>query len=119
MRGCAKDGKSAAFQRIVFLIRNWEYKDEHDYGERGGQAYLDTYFDVINNEGKVKETDERHQKIRQCFSKFECYLMPHPGMKVTNANFDGRLSGKKSIVMIVPICIYLYIYSFKLIFLLS
>lgn len=89
-----KEVKSTAFQRIVFLIRNWENEDEYNYGERGGQAYLDSYFDVSNKGEKITETTERHIKIRQSFSKFECYLMPHPGMKVTRADFDGRLSGK-------------------------
>lgn len=33
-------------------------------------------------------------RLRQCFRKVNCFLMPHPGLKVTNRReFDGRLEG--------------------------
>lgn len=33
-------------------------------------------------------------RLHQCFRRVNCFLMPHPGLKVTNRReFDGRLGG--------------------------
>jgi len=83
------------FQRMVFLIRDWQYQTEHPYGSQGGQRYIDSYLDVTNKGIEQGELNERRKHVRECISQVQCYLMPHPGKKVANGegNYDGRLSG--------------------------
>lgn len=83
--------KAAPFQDLHFLVRDWPYPYEYEYGRKGGAKLL---------EKRLMITGEQHEELQQlrhhlhsCFSKISCFLMPHPGLKVaTNPNFDGRLA---------------------------
>ena len=96
----SRDSSTAAvstmkpFQRIVFLIRDWPYQKRHAYGSQGGADYLETYLNVPE-EMEGTELSVRRRHIRQYFDQVDCYLMPHPGMKVANDDddSDGRPSG--------------------------
>ena len=45
-----------------------------------------------------EEIQNVRKHIHSCFTKVNCFLLPHPGLKVaTSPNFDGRLSGKSPI----------------------
>ncbi|XP_038073230.1 atlastin-2-like [Patiria miniata] len=79
------------FQSLMFLVRDWSYPYEYNYGEEGGNRVL---------EKRIKQCGSKHQELLQvrrhihaCFEKIGCFLMPHPGMAVArNPKFDGRLS---------------------------
>ena len=44
------------------------------------------------NEKQHPELKELRLNIKQCFNTLNCYLMPHPGLKVCNSpEFDGKL----------------------------
>ncbi|EDO43003.1 predicted protein [Nematostella vectensis] len=78
------------FQRLLFLVRDWSFPYEANYGEAGGSQIL---------ERRLKTTERQHSEllqvrkhIKECFEKIGCFLMPHPGLRVaTNPTFDGRL----------------------------
>eukprot|EP00051_Salpingoeca_urceolata_P032553 m.16297 g.16297 ORF g.16297 m.16297 type:complete len:541 (-) comp5206_c0_seq2:60-1682(-) len=81
------------FQSLMFLIRDWQYKEEHDYGAKGGLEYLET--EVLRDD--EQEMDEELRQLRRhllsCYEQIGCYLMPHPGRKVAGSKqFDGKLS---------------------------
>ncbi|XP_064482960.1 atlastin-2-like [Ornithodoros turicata] len=82
--GCGQSSKP--FQKMVFLVRDWMYPDDHQYGLEGGNAFLNTW---LNRGGPSKCADH----ITSTFDNIECFLMPHPGDKVKKSSFDGRLSG--------------------------
>jgi atlastin len=80
------------FQQLIFLIRDWPNQEEYDYGFKGGNDYL---------KEEVLKIDEDHQpnmkelrrNVKKPFEIMECFLMPHPGFKVSGKNqFDGRWS---------------------------
>ncbi|XP_074599936.1 atlastin GTPase [Brevipalpus obovatus] len=79
------------FQRLMFLIRDWSYPYEYEYGIGGGQHLLEEQLKVTS---KQRPQLQRVRKnINSCFSHIGCFLLPHPGPKVaTNPNFDGRVS---------------------------
>lgn len=78
------------FQRLVFLVRDWSFPYEAEYGSNGGDQIL---------EKRLRMTEKQHSELMQvrkhiksCFSDISCFLMPHPGLKVsTNPAFDGSL----------------------------
>ncbi|XP_041922413.1 atlastin-2 isoform X1 [Alosa sapidissima] len=78
------------FQKLMFLIRDWCYPYEHRYGLEGGNGFLDRRLQVTQNQHEELQNVRKH--IHACFSSIDCFLLPHPGLKVaTNPNFDGRL----------------------------
>uniref|UniRef100_A0A8B9LFT5 Atlastin GTPase 2 n=1 Tax=Astyanax mexicanus TaxID=7994 RepID=A0A8B9LFT5_ASTMX len=76
--------------RLLFLIRDWCYPYEHDYGLAGGNRFLERRLQVKQNQHEELQNVRKH--IHACFSNIGCFLLPHPGLKVaTNPYFDGRL----------------------------
>lgn len=105
----------------MFLIRDWSYPYEHEYGLKGGKNFLERrlqvrlkrdripeyvvlqiqcMFDYLDPQVKQNQHEELQnvrKHIHSCFSNISCFLMPHPGLKVaTNPYFDGRLRGEKT-----------------------
>ncbi|RXN24778.1 atlastin-2-like isoform X1 [Labeo rohita] len=95
------------FQKLLFLIRDWCYPYEHDYGLKGGNRFLERRLQVKQNQHEELQNVRKH--IHSCFSSIGCFLLPHPGLKVaTNPYFDGRLRDinmefKKELQNLVPL----------------
>lgn len=86
----AQKEAAKTFQRLLFLVRDWNYPDEYKYGAEGGRAVIESRLKI--KDGQPKELTELRKKIRSCFSEIDGFLMPHPGDKVArDSNFDGRL----------------------------
>lgn len=79
------------FQRLQFLVRDWSFPYEAEYGAIGGSKILRNRLEVSEKQHPELQSLRRH--ITACFDQINCYLMPHPGLTVaTNPNFDGRLA---------------------------
>ncbi|XP_034407761.1 atlastin-2 [Cyclopterus lumpus] len=95
------------FQSLMFLIRDWCYPYEHNYGLEGGNNFLNKRLQVKQNQHEELQNVRKH--IHSCFSNIGCFLLPHPGLKVaTNPNFDGRLKDidgdfKTALAKLVPL----------------
>ncbi|XP_071554538.1 atlastin isoform X8 [Temnothorax nylanderi] len=82
---------STPFQRLQFLVRDWVYPYEADYGANGGKKLLDKRLEISDRQHPELQSLRKH--IKSCFSDISCFLMPHPGLEIaTNPIFDGRLS---------------------------
>ncbi|KAL5276425.1 ATL2.2 family protein [Megaselia abdita] len=78
------------FQKLQFLIRDWACAYNYKYGAEGGKAMLDNYLKISENQHKELKGVREH--IKSCFYEIECFLMPHPGLKVcTKQDFTGQL----------------------------
>ncbi|CAG0891478.1 unnamed protein product [Darwinula stevensoni] len=93
-RLCLEESAEKPFQNFLFLVRDWMNKHEFSYGSEGGQMLLDEKLQTSGRQQeKVKKVKE---DIKLCFSKLNCFLMPHPGEKVAgDPNFSGCLSDIK------------------------
>ncbi|XP_077494152.1 atlastin-1-like isoform X2 [Amblyomma americanum] len=79
------------FQSLLFLVRDWCFPYEANYGADGGKMVLNQRLEISDDQ--ADELRQLREKIRSFFSKIGCFLMPHPGRKVTTEQlFDGRLS---------------------------
>ncbi|XP_014480380.1 PREDICTED: atlastin isoform X2 [Dinoponera quadriceps] len=97
---------STPFQRLQFLIRDWVYPYEAEYGADGGKMLLNKRLQISDMQHAELQSLRKH--IKSCFSDISCFLMPHPGLEIaTNPNFDGRLSEiqsefKKQLKVLIP-----------------
>ncbi|XP_064455245.1 atlastin-3-like [Ornithodoros turicata] len=79
------------FDKLTFLVRDWSSPFDAPYGAEGGRAVLNEWLNV--SEQQHEDGRQIREHIRSCFSEVDCFLMPHPGLKVaTSAEFDGRSS---------------------------
>ncbi|KAG6442014.1 hypothetical protein O3G_MSEX002086 [Manduca sexta] len=79
------------FQKLQFLIRDWNYPYEYQYGAEGGQMYLSKILQV--EERQHEELRNLRMYITSTFDEIACFLMPHPGMTVaTHREFNGKLT---------------------------
>lgn len=94
------------FQRLQFLVRDWSFPYEAEYGALGGDKILKRRLEVSDKQHPELQSLRRH--IASCFMEVACFLMPHPGLSVaTNPKFDGRLKDitpefKQSLRTFVP-----------------
>ncbi|XP_077492778.1 atlastin-1-like isoform X1 [Amblyomma americanum] len=91
-----KDVNEAPFQKLIFLIRDWSYPYEAEYGEVGGRRKLNDWLatsDCQNGELKGLRED-----LKSYFNDIACFLMPHPGLKVYSDKFhQGNLPSPMSL----------------------
>ncbi|XP_048367889.1 LOW QUALITY PROTEIN: atlastin-3 [Sphaerodactylus townsendi] len=78
------------FQTLMFLVRDWSFPYEYSYGLDGGRRFLEKRLEVKSHQHEEIQNVRKH--IHSCFTKVNCFLLPHPGLKVaTSPNFDGRV----------------------------
>ncbi|XP_020300788.1 atlastin isoform X1 [Pseudomyrmex gracilis] len=86
-----ESSESTPFQRLQFLVRDWVYPYEAEYGADGGKKLLAKRLEISDRQHSELQSLRKH--IKSCFSDISCFLMPHPGLEIaTNPKFDGRLS---------------------------
>ncbi|KAL7015439.1 hypothetical protein ACKWTF_016458 [Chironomus riparius] len=89
--------KTTCFQNLVFVIRDWDYPFEYDYGFKGGAQYLHKFLS-LNYESKI-EIKSVQDYINESFQKISCTLLPHPGkivtgtQKINNQIYNGSHRG--------------------------
>lgn len=83
-----ESGDQKPFQNLIFLMRDWTHQQSFDFGLDGGAKYLKTVLEPSNGH---KHNKPMREYIRNTFEEITCFLMPHPGMKVTEKNFRGSV----------------------------
>ena len=78
------------FQKLLFLIRDWNYYEDHKYGFKGGNAYITKNLEIKENQHESLTSVREY--IFSSFEDISCCLLPPPGKFVTRANYDGRWS---------------------------
>ncbi|XP_065263286.1 atlastin-3 isoform X1 [Emys orbicularis] len=95
------------FQTLMFLVRDWSFPYEYPYGLEGGRNFLEKRLEVKTHQHEEIQNVRRH--IHSCFTNVNCFLLPHPGLKVaTSPGFDGRLKDiatefKEQLQQLIPI----------------
>jgi len=85
-----EDSGQVPFQKLMFLVRDWQYPYEWEYGEKGGNSVLDMQLKVEDKQHA--ELQALRRGLTSCFSNMSGFLLPHPGRHVaTNPKFKGDL----------------------------
>lgn len=81
---------SKPFQHLVFLVRDWSYPYEFEYGFEGGKKLLANKLQVKNSDNKSVKSTKDH--LYHVFKKIDAFLLPHPGLHASQSNkFTGKL----------------------------
>ena len=90
-RLASEGGDTPCFSKLMFLVRDWNYPYEHEYGSVGGRNLLDKCFTITDDQEEEHKTLRNH--IMAYFAIIDCFLMPDPGANVKRSpNFTGKLS---------------------------
>lgn len=85
-----EDSGQVPFQKLMFLVRDWQYPYEWAYGSEGGNSVLEMQLKV--EEKQHAELQALRRGLTSCFSDMSGFLLPHPGRHVaTNPKFKGDL----------------------------
>lgn len=78
------------FQKLLFIVRDWPFAYETNYGWNGQQLMNET---LTGNNEQTPEMRQLRERIRASFGEISAFLMPHPGMVVAqSSNFTGNLN---------------------------
>ncbi|XP_064478721.1 atlastin-2-like [Ornithodoros turicata] len=78
-----------AFQKLLFLIRDWQYPGDKPFGLEGGKTLL--HSDLGDGPSLPEKVRQLRKNIRASVGELGCFLMPRPGDAIENESFDGRL----------------------------
>jgi len=85
-----EDSGQVPFQKLQFLVRDWQYPYEEEYGKAGGANVLKKCLTV--DDKMHPELQALRKGLTSCFSEMANFLMPHPGRHVaTNPKFKGNI----------------------------
>lgn len=76
------------FQKLLFIIRDWPYATETEYGWHGKEMIGDI---LAGDEEQTPEMRQLREKIDSSFDEIDAFLMPHPGKTVANGQFSGPM----------------------------
>lgn len=84
----ASEDTQKPFQKIEFLVRDWQnFDEEEDYEEM--EKEMEEYLDKVIADRDAKDLQDTREQIRSCFENVSCYAMTHPGMPVTRKKYTG------------------------------
>ena len=66
-----EEGEGKPFQKLLFLVRDWMFQYENDFGYGGGKELLDKRLKISN---KHPELQMIRENIRECFDDIQCYV---------------------------------------------
>ena len=93
------------FQHLQFLVRDWANFDTEwptqsasfSSNQSEVQAIADLRGEMKSELSKVisyrdkSDLQSTREQISRCFETVDAWLLPHPGTKVTNKSYDGKL----------------------------
>ena len=86
-RFALEDSSSKPFQKLLFIVRDWPYAFETDYGWHG-QKVIDEI--MAGNGDQSNDMRQLRRRIDSSFDDIGAFLMPYPGSLVARGNnFTG------------------------------
>ncbi|KAL1479456.1 hypothetical protein MTO96_051823 [Rhipicephalus appendiculatus] len=89
-----KENETRPFQKLLFLVRDWNWPVDFEFGSHGGRSLITSLLKIT--EKQAPELKTLRQSLLSCFSDIDGFLLPYPGEKVVReTSFDGRLKDIK------------------------
>ncbi|CAM9450639.1 unnamed protein product, partial [Chrysoparadoxa australica] len=90
-KGASPTLEDRPFQRLEFLVRDWQNYEEEEDLENMRKEMTDYLKEVIRDRG-VKDLQDTREQITACFEKISCFGLSHPGFEVVKKTYDGSIS---------------------------
>ena len=88
-----KERGRAPFQKIEFLVRDWQNFDTEDESDVDGmEAEMTSYLDHVLAERDASDLKETREQIHSCFEEVSCFMMTHPGFAVIKNKYEGDVN---------------------------
>jgi atlastin len=85
--------KQQPFQRIEFLVRDWQNFDTEDETDIASmEAEMDAYLEHVTAEREASDLKATRDQITSCFEEIGCFMMTHPGFGVIKNKYEGDVS---------------------------
>jgi atlastin len=90
-KGQEKKKTSKPFQKIEFLVRDWQnFEDDEDM--ESCEREMKEYLESVIAERQASDLKDTREQITSCFEEVSCFLMTHPGFAVTKKKYSGDVS---------------------------
>ncbi|KAL7521083.1 hypothetical protein ACHAWX_005776 [Stephanocyclus meneghinianus] len=87
------DTPKAPFQKIEFLVRDWQNFDTEDESDIASmEAEMASYLDHVLAERAASDLKETRDQIHSCFEEVSCFMMTHPGFAVVKNKYEGDVN---------------------------
>lgn len=85
--------KRPPFQKIEFLIRDWQNFDTEDESDVSSmEDEMASYLQHVLAERSAHDLKETRHQISSCFEEISCYMMTHPGFAVIKNKYEGDVN---------------------------
>eukprot|EP00804_Cyclotella_cryptica_P001366 CCRYP_014123-RA/>CCRYP_014123-RA protein AED:0.01 eAED:0.01 QI:868/1/1/1/1/1/2/203/631 len=87
------DTLTAPFQKIEFLVRDWQNFDTEDETDIASmEAEMAAYLGHVLAERAASDLKETRDQIHSCFEEVSCFMMTHPGFAVVKNKYEGDVN---------------------------
>jgi len=86
-----KSKNQKPFQKLQFLIRDFGFPCDFDFGAAGGNLFLERTLKISDDQ--PQQLKDIRKEIHSYFDSIDCFLMPNPGKIVQKKEFKGKLKG--------------------------
>lgn len=84
----AERSKPKPFQKIEFLVRDWQnFDDDEDLD--ACEDEMKAYIETVLAQREAADLKDTREQITSCFEEVSCFLMTHPGFAVTKKKYSG------------------------------
>ena len=85
------------FQRMEFLVRDWQHFEDEDESLEKMEADMEKYLKEVLQERDAADLKDTRQQILSCFAEVSCYGLCHPGFAVTKRKFTGDVAAMEEL----------------------
>jgi len=95
-----KVSKAHPFQKIEFLVRDWQNFDTEDESDIAGmEEEMVAYLEHVTAERAASDLKDTRDQINSCFEEIACFMLTHPGFAVIKNKYEGDVSKIETLFM--------------------
>ena len=90
-RAAGETGSARPFQRLEFLVRDWQNFEDDTAAIAKLTKEMDAYLEEVLSKREHSDLKQVRDQVNNCFENVSCFLLPHPGPDVPKVTYDGSI----------------------------